>query len=307
MGDRVLPPRGGERLSGCAAIEVDRCEADADDRHIAIGPLPAVNSARKTRVLIVNLGTPEEATPESVRAFLEEFLTDPLVIDWPGWLWRPILNRFVLRSRPQRVAALYESIWTPDGSPLAAGTRRIAEAVGVAARGAFEVGWAFRYGPRSIDRAFRELLPTCDKLAVIPLFPQRTGSTSGSIRREAESVARRYDAGARMRLAALEPDDPDYVRALADRYRQAMRSHSWAPQHLLISFHGIPTRYDRREGRIYTADCARTCVALLRELDWDPSRTTLCYQSKFGPEPWLVRPPLIGCRACLARGCNASP
>jgi ferrochelatase len=57
-------------------------------------------------LLLVNLGTPTAPTPEAVREFLEESLSDPSVVDLPAWLWRPILRTMVLRRRPARVAAL---------------------------------------------------------------------------------------------------------------------------------------------------------------------------------------------------------
>ena len=82
--------------------------------------------SKKTKVLVTNLGTPEEPTPEAVRAFLAEFLGDPLVVDLPRFVWLPILHGIVLRRRPVRVAALYKKIWTDGASPLRIGTHRIA-------------------------------------------------------------------------------------------------------------------------------------------------------------------------------------
>ena len=80
-------------------------------------------------LILVNLGTPAEATPAGVRAFLREFLSDPMVVEKPRWLWLPILHGIVLRTRPRKVAEAYREIWTPAGSPLAAGTEALAGAV----------------------------------------------------------------------------------------------------------------------------------------------------------------------------------
>ncbi|MCA9730079.1 MAG: ferrochelatase, partial [Candidatus Eisenbacteria bacterium] len=57
--------------------------------------------------------------------------------------------------------------------------------------------------------------------------------------------------------------------------------------HLLFSYHGIPARYDRREGGLYQQDCQRTTQAVLDALAWPAELATLCYQSRFGPERWL--------------------
>ncbi len=139
----------------------------------------------RSRVVLVNLGTPDRPDADSVSRFLAEFLTDPQVIDLPRWLWRPILERMVLRSRPARVAELYESIWhgSPCGdvcpgegcSPLDCGTRRLAQSLQTRLGPEVEVTWAYRYGARSIAAALAAAeRDEVDQIVVVPLFPQRT-------------------------------------------------------------------------------------------------------------------------------------
>jgi len=238
-------------------------------------------------MLIVNLGTPDAPTPEAVHKFLLEFLSDPGVIDLPRWLWQPILRNMVLRSRPRKVAELYRSIWMEGGSPLAVGTRAIADGVKELAGDRFEVVWAYRYGDRSIEWAFENHVGVDTDVAVVPLYAHHTSSTSASVFLEAERVARRRGVADNVRRVELAPDDPGFIEALAQRCREAFAQAGAKPRHLLLSYHGIPTRYDRREGGRYSSDCRATSAALLRALDWDPDRATHCYQSKFGPEPWL--------------------
>ncbi len=238
-------------------------------------------------LLLVNLGTPRAPTPEAVHEFLLEFLSDPGVIDLPRWLWQPILRRMVLRSRPAKVAALYRSIWTEAGSPLEVGTRAIAEGVRELAEGRFEVDWAYRYGERSIHRAFDEHVDADTEVAVVPLYAHHTSSTSESVFLEAERVARDRGLARAPRRVELAADDAGFVEALADRCRETLAGAGAEGSHLLLSYHGIPIRYDRREGERYSSDCRATTRALLRALDWDPELADHCYQSKFGPEPWL--------------------
>lgn len=244
--------------------------------------------ASQRLLLLVNLGTPDEPTPEAVRKFLLEFLSDPGVIDLPRWLWQPILRNMVLRSRPQRVAELYRAIWTDGGSPLQVGTRAIADALAERAGDDFDVVWAYRYGDRSIERAFAAHVDAGTEVAVVPLYTHHTSSTSGSVFLEAERVAAQRGVADNVRQVELAPDDPGFVDALVARCRETFERAGTVPEHLLLSYHGIPTRYDRREARRYSSDCQATTDALLRALDWDPGRATHCYQSKFGPEPWLT-------------------
>lgn len=245
--------------------------------------------AQNRKLVLVNLGTPEDPTPDAVRAFLAEFLSDPRVVDYPGWLWRPILERIILRVRPPRVAELYRSIWREGGAPLEVGTRRIAEGLAPLLADRCEVLWACRYGTRSLARLLPDWIDArTEEVSILPLFPQRTGSSAGSIVAEAKRLALAHGLAGRLRLLELPPDDPGYIEALAERTRRTLEAEPKPTDHLLISFHGIPARYNRKEGGVYRADCVATANALLRALGWERERATVSYQSRFGPEPWLA-------------------
>lgn len=220
-------------------------------------------------VVLVNLGTTRAPEPGAVRDFLAEFLSDRMVVDYPAWLWRPILNR-ILATRPIKVAEQYRAIWTDDGSPLHVGSRRIADALrGVLGR---EVRLAFRYGEPSLATALE------DHPIVVPLFPQRTGSTTGTIQRL---------VGEKAPLRHVPPAADGYIEAQADLWRKTVRASGETPEHVVVSFHGIPARYDRAEGGMYRRDCEATFEALLDRVGWPASRATLAFQSRFGPEPWI--------------------
>jgi ferrochelatase len=149
------------------------------------------------------------------------------------------------------------------------------------------VVWAYRYGERSIDWAFDNHVDGDTDVAVVPLYAHHTSSTSESVFLEAERVALRRGVLDNVRRIELLPDDPGFIDALAGRCRETFSQAGTEPEHLLLSYHGIPTRYDRREGRRYSSGCRATTTALLAALDWDPGRASHCYQSKFGPERWL--------------------
>ncbi|MCU0222512.1 MAG: ferrochelatase [Acidobacteria bacterium] len=241
--------------------------------------------------LVVNLGTPERPDADAVRRFLAEFLSDPDVVDYPRWFWQPLLRGVILRRRPARVAELYRMIWTPEGSPLAVETRRVAAALAARLGAAAEVRVAYRYGQPSLAAELERGLAEGEReVVLLPLYAHRTSSATGTILRlaaqqAAASAAPR--APERVRRALLAPDDPGLVEAQAARCEAAFAAAGGRPGHLLVSFHGIPERYDRREKGCYQADCRRTHAALLARLGWDPARATLAYQSRFGPERWL--------------------
>jgi len=237
-------------------------------------------------LLLVNLGTPDAPTADSVRRFLGEFLSDPDVIDFPKWFWQPILHGIILRTRPAKVAEAYESIWTPEGSPLRVSTERIVSRLRADATDRFTVSAAYRYGEPSIDsekeRLHREGVT---RVVVVPLFPQRTSSTTGTAFRRAFEVAGRMGKGAVIERV-IPATDPGYIQAQADRFFEAIAGQP-TPDHVVISYHGIPARYDRNERRSYSSDCSHTTTALLEAIRWPAERSTLTFQSKFGPERWL--------------------
>lgn len=241
-----------------------------------------------TQLVLVNLGTPREPTAAAVREFLDEFLSDKAVVDWPGWIWQPILRGIVLRKRPARVAEQYESIWSAKGSPLRVETEAIVAGVSERSGGRFHVSAAFRYGEPSLDTVLRRVArKSAGRVIVVPLFPQRTDATTGTAFRRAREAASRAGLGDRLVERLMQPDDAGYVRAMAAQWDRARREAAREVEHIVVSFHGIPVRYDRREGGTYTRDCAATTRAFLKAIEWPRERATLAYQSKFGPEPWL--------------------
>ena len=239
-------------------------------------------------LVLVNLGTPQEPSPAAVREFLDEFLSDPAVVDLPRWLWLPILRGIVLRKRPARVAELYRSIWSAGGSPLRVATEQIVAGVRERASGRFGVSAAYRYGEPSLDTVMQALAGEgTGPVIVSPLFPHRTDATTGTMFRRAREAAERAGIAERLVERLIHPADPGYVEAMAAQWRRAVAEADHEIEHLVVSFHGIPVRYDRREGQLYVRDCEATTRAFLEAIGWPRDRATLAFQSKFGPEPWL--------------------
>ncbi|HET9670595.1 MAG TPA: ferrochelatase [Casimicrobiaceae bacterium] len=250
----------------------------------------------KVGVLIVNLGTPEAPTPAAVRAYLGEFLTDPRVVEIPSFAWRPLLHGVVLRVRPAKSAARYELIWTKDGSPLAIHTRKQKvllsgalgqrmKAQGFDAEGVV-VDQAMRYGRPSIgDGIDRLRAAACERILVVPLYPQYSASTTGSV---VDAVGTHLATLRRvpgLRIIDTYHDDPGYVGALAAHVNEYWMRHG-RPEHLVLSFHGLPRRALAR-GDPYHCYCQATARLLARELGVEPSQWTIAFQSRFGRGRWL--------------------
>ena len=241
-------------------------------------------------VLLGQVGTPDAPTPQAVRRYLARFLSDRRVVDYPAWLWQPLLRGVILPLRSRKSARLYQRIWTSDGSPLLVESEkqraRLQEALG--ARYRVVLGMAYA-GP-SFEKAIDDLLASgVDEVIVLPMFPQYSSATTASVY-DAVCAAATDRAGSARRLVPairfVPPyfDHPGYIAALARRVGDAIEGQP--PDHVVLSFHGLPERYVT-DGDPYRRHCDGTIEALAAALQWRPSDYTVAFQSRFGPERWL--------------------
>ena len=248
------------------------------------------HGAGRIGVLVANLGSPTEPTPAAVRRFLAEFLWDPRVVDVPRPLWWLILNGIILRFRPGRVAKAYASVWNDEGSPLLAischQTTALREALERRLPGRCHIELAMRYGEPTVAGALERLHTAgCERVLVLPLYPQYSSSTSASTFDAVADALKRVRWYPELRLIRDYHVDPGYIEALAASVREAWAEHG-RPDRLLISLHGIPQRY-ADEGDAYAEQCRATAAALAAALELEDDAWQLAFQSRFGREPWL--------------------
>ncbi|WP_129288717.1 ferrochelatase [Trueperella pyogenes] len=239
-------------------------------------------------LLIVNLGSPDSPNPSDVRTFLRDFLSDPDVIDFPRALWLPILHGIVLRTRPASSGALYETIWTPEGSPLVVHTRRQRDLL-AAALPDWSVRYAMTYTAPSIASQLDAFVAEgAREIAVLPLYPQWAPSNTGSILAQVNAWKDAAN-GVRVDVLGQWPAEQHYVNWYADQIAHALAQLPEASQtRVILSYHGVPDRRRHRSVE-YAAQCETTSSAIIRALSERgvsaDVRTT--YQSKFGPGKWL--------------------
>jgi ferrochelatase len=241
-------------------------------------------------VLLVNLGTPDEPTPAAVRRYLGQFLSDPRVVETPRWIWWLVLHGFILRVRPTRSAAAYRKIWTPQGSPLLVHTKRLASAVGeeLAARLSTKVVVqpAMSYGQPSIEATLREMADRgVQRIVVLPLYPQYSSSTTGSVFDEVSRVLSRRRWVPELRFINHYYDSPGYVAALAASIRDA-REVFGTGERLLFSFHGLP-REMVDKGDPYYRQCLETATLVANRLRLGDGEWSVSFQSRVGRQEWL--------------------
>jgi protoporphyrin/coproporphyrin ferrochelatase len=250
-------------------------------------PGPRVQAARGLGVLLIQLGTPDAPTPQALRPYLRQFLSDRRVIDVSPWKWWFILHLFILRSRPAQSAAKYRRIWDPKtGSPLLYWTRRQAGLLQLEFPDV-PVCFGMQIGKPPLADVVNDMIRAgVEKLIVLPMYPQYSATTTASAMDclfHALEGQRRVPA---LRIVPPYYRHPAYLDAVAAVIREDLARLPWQPERFLLSFHGIPVKY-ARAGDPYATHVKRTAAELLPRLDWRPGSWTQTFQSLFGREKWL--------------------
>jgi ferrochelatase len=246
----------------------------------------AASASVQTAVLLVNLGTPAAATAKALRPWLAEFLSDTRVIDYPRWLWWPILHGVILRVRPRRSAHAYARIWDEQGSPLRWRSEALAKALQAELGQDVRVALAMRYGEPAVARVIAQLQREgVRRLLVLPLYPQYSATSTGSVIDAVADGLKALRWPPELRLVNDYHNDRGHIEALAASIENWWDRHGRGDK-LLLSFHGIPERYVRL-GDPYADQCRATARLLRVRLQLDESQLVLSFQSRVGRERWL--------------------
>lgn len=236
-------------------------------------------------VLLVNLGTPEEPSPQAVRRYLAEFLWDPRVIELPRPLWWLILHLIILRVRPKKSAHAYQKIWTPDGSPLLIESKAVADGLQARLGDRVRVALGMTYGRPSITDVLEQFRrENVQRLLVLPMYPQYSATTAGSIFDRVTRQLATWRWLPELRIVNQYWQEDAYIAALADSIEAHWQQHG--RKHLLFSFHSIPKRYFLA-GDPYHCFCHATARLVAERLQLGQDDWSLGFQSRFGREEWL--------------------
>jgi len=238
----------------------------------------------RTAVILTNLGTPDSLELGSVKRFLREFLSDPLVVRLPRLLWLPLLYGVIVPLRSPKTLQAYGRVWSEDGSPLLAYANKQREALQQKLLEKAHVEFAMRYGNPSFNSVLRLLQNAgVDKLIVLPLYPQYSVTTTATSYKHLINGLKQLDYAPKIEFIGFYPDHPAYIAALAESIREHRKP---GERHLLMSFHGLPqANVDR--GDPYQRQCEQSARLLadtlgLKEDDW-----SIGYQSRFGKQTWI--------------------
>lgn len=251
--------------------------ADHPPEHPVVKP-------RRIGVMLTNLGTPDGPDTKSVKNYLREFLSDRRVVELPAIIWQPVLRGIILNTRPQKSAEAYRAVWSEDGSPLAANTKRQALALKDAFGDDVIVDWAMRYGNPSIETVMKRLRDAgCDRILLAPLYPQYCAATTATANDKAFELLRAMRWQPALRTLPPYYDDPVHIEALRASIAEGLSKLDFEPDALLVSFHGMPAR-TLDLGDPYHCQCQKTARLLGEALGRE---VTVTFQSRFGSAIWL--------------------
>jgi len=285
----AVPPPVKDDVSDTAAAPSPSVAPDARDAAAQVEAPPVEHGIG---VLLVNLGTPQAANAKAVRAYLKEFLTDRRVIEKDSVFWKLALSGFILPIRSRLRARAYQKIWNREKneSPLKTITRSQAEKLATTLEPLGRhvmVDWAMRYAGPSIGSRLDALTKRgCDRILVMPLYPQYAAATTATV---GDEVARWMLAQRRQPALRILPayyDDPYYIEVLASSLQAELKALPFHADVIVASYHGMPKEYVAK-GDPYEAQCERTTQLLRQHLGVDDKKLIMTYQSRFGRAKWL--------------------
>ncbi|EJZ8644865.1 ferrochelatase, partial [Enterococcus faecalis] len=236
----------------------------------------------KKGILLINLGTPKDTSKLEVKKYLKTFLSDRRVIKIHPMIWKPILNGIILNIRPKKSAKLYEKIYTGNGFPLLEYTEKQKENVqSILPDAEVEIGMS--YSEPSIETALNTLLSKeIEELNVIPMYPQYSGTTVGSVFDSVMNYFIKSDKIVDIKFIRSFYNNQQYIDYFSKKINEALNE---SPiDAIVFSYHGIPVSYVK-DGDNYPEECTKTTKLIMDKLGDIPYYQT--YQSKFGPSEWL--------------------
>lgn len=238
----------------------------------------------KQGLLIVNLGTPSQATPQAIKEYLAEFLRDRHVVDLNPLIWLPILHGLVIPKRLKYITDHYQQIWLNNQSPLLYYSKQICQKLQKKYPN-FQCELAMTYGKPNLTTALNRL-KKCNKIYVLSLYPQYSTTTSLVVIDKIKALTQNWQNPPQFNYLYDYADLTAYIIALVKQIDNKICINQ--PDTLLISYHGIPIRYINKRHDEYVNRCKLTTDLLQQKLQqyYPDLEIMMTYQSRFGKGKW---------------------
>ena len=250
----------------------------------------------KKGLLLINLGTPDDPGYLSVFRYLRQFLMDPKVITVPYILRFILVSLIIVPFRAFSSGKIYKKIWTEDGSPLIVNTSALTDKVSKKVPH-IEVEFAMRYQSPSIEDKLKKLISqNLDEIIILPLFPQYSTATTGSVFDEISRVLKKQSVTPSIKFINQFYEQESFIDSWEDKLKSFDVDKY---DHILFSYHGLPTKavddiYDDSlcadnncENKItnenkfcYKATCYETTRLIASRFNLPSEKYTVSFQSR---------------------------
>lgn len=251
--------------------------------------LSAHSNQAKAGILLVNLGTPKAPTARALRPYLRQFLGDPRVVEVPRAIWWLILYGIILPFRAPRSARAYAEIWTEQGSPLLVNSQALADKLSSEIQRELpdvSLALAMSYGQPSIEDALERFkAENVQRLLVLPLYPQYSATTTGSVFDQVTGWMQGQRWFPELRFINDYYRETAWQQAVAESISDFRNAHGAADK-LLFSFHGIPKR-NLLSGDPYYCQCQSSARQIAAHLGLKAADWQATFQSRLGRAEWL--------------------
>ncbi len=257
----------------------------------------------RTAILLINVGTPENPRTSGVRKYLSEFLNDKRIIDIPRFFRKILVDFIIIPLRVHRSSKIYKKLWTEKGSPLLIYGLSLKEKLQEKAGNKYIVEYASIYQHPNIKEITRQILKmNVSRIIAFPLFPQYSGSTTGSaIEKLLKTLSQQNNIPA-VTTVMKYFDDPHYLEAMVSRISHYDYNNY---DHIIMSYHGLPLKMVKKahggescehfncttetnplNSFCYQASCYATSRLLAKKLNLENGKFTVCFQSRLSHN-WL--------------------
>ncbi len=258
---------------------------------------------KKIGVLLINLGTPNSPKIRHVGFYLFEFLNDSRVIDIPWLLKKILVNILIVPFRMFSSAKEYQKLWTKKGSPLLFHSEELAVKTQKELGQNYGVHLAMRYNKPSIKRVLAKMeKEQYEEIIVLPLYPQYASSSGGTAIQEVMKHISKWWVIPNIKIISEFFEDEGYLESIICRAKEFDLD---SYDHILFSYHGLPTRHIskckiehcsvnncdcskvNKNRYCYKSNCYQTTYKLAEKLELESSRYSICFQSRLNNK-WLT-------------------
>jgi len=261
----------------------------------------------KRGIILMNLGSPDSTEVKDVRRYLNEFLMDERVIDYPYLARLLLVKGIIVPFRAPKSAEAYKAVWTENGSPLIALTKELRERLQARSEDVVEI--AMRYGNPTPKTAYDSLLkqiPDLKEVILMPLYPHYAMSSYETAVEHMKKIYRENKYSFQLTIVPPYYNNEDYITALTESIKPYLED---GFDKLLFSYHGVPERHivkgdvtgnhclksedccrvtSRAHQYCYRHQCFTTTELVTSALRLPKEKYELSFQSRLGREKWLM-------------------